>query len=480
MKITAKTSVKMLSLILAFSMLTGILSGCGKKDDEWIDSVIEITEYESNDGNNDNSDASDRTDSTASSGTGSSRQNTSTKSKNTAPDKLKNPNITVFWPMTIPDHPEFTDVNKAFEKKYGGKVTVVGEGDWDSRGTRLTNLVQSKTQVDVVAAYSKEDYPSYPATKLIRPLDASQFDFSQAPYNGIDKLNTLNFNGKLYAVCFNDSNNIGVVTVYNKTMFENAGLKTPLELYKSGQWNWNTFREAARGLSQDTNGDGTNDIYGFADYDINGLLCSNGVSLLKTDGKSYSPNQDNAVKNAYQLYFDMMNIDKSIAGDPWSWRNDMTQGKLAMVFQPSALILAMKNQGSKFDYDFVPLPKGTNAKEYYISDRWSSEHYAMGATCKNPEGAYAYMKFASEYLSKKGLYNESAGKSRYTSDQEKRIKEYAKLKVNEYSPTGFGNLKMDARSLLWEIRGGKSVGAVLEYWNNVLKQDIDIALMSSK
>lgn len=467
-------STKVVAIILSIGCMLTLFSGCGKKEDEWITSEIIVEEDVSSTESQLSENNSSKTNSDNKQSGGAS-----TKNKNSSPDKLKNPNITVFWPMTIPDHPEFTAVNKAFEKKYGGKVTVVGEGDWDGRGTRLTNLVQGKTQVDVIACYCGEDYPSYPSTKLIRPIDKSMFDFTKSPYIGTDKTNTANYNGQLYGIASNDSNKIGVVTVYNKTMFENAGMQTPLELYKSGKWNWNTFREAARNLSQDTNADGNNDIFGFADYDINGLLCSNGVSLLKYDGKSYTPNNGDAAKRAYQLYYDMMNIDKSICGDPWSWRNDMIQGKLAMVFQNTSLILAAKNQGSKFEYDFVPLPKGPDADNYYKTGA-SDSMMALGATCKNPEGAYAYMKFTAEYNSKKGLYNESVGTARYTADQEKRISEYSKLKINEYSPTGFGNLKMDARALLWEIRGGKSVGSVLEYWNNVLTQDIKIAFASGK
>lgn len=467
-------STKILAIILSIGCMLTLFSGCGKKDDEWITSEIIVEEDVSSTESQLSENNSSKTDSD-----NKQSGDTSTKNKNLSPDKLKNPNITVFWPATISDHPEFTAVNKAFEKKYGGKVTVVGEGDWDGRGTRLTNLVQGKTQVDVVASYSGEDYPSYPSTKLIRPIEETMFDFTKSPYIGADKSNIANYKGQLYSIAYNNNNSIGIVTVYNKTMFENAGMETPLELYKSGKWNWNTFREAARNLSQDTNADGNNDVFGFADYDINGLLCSNGVSLLRYDGKNYALDNSNAAKQAYQLYYDMMNIDKSISVDPWSWRNDMIQGKLAMVFQYSSLILAAKNQGSKFEYDFVPLPKGPSADSYMINGS-SGLTMALGATCKNPEGAYAYMKFTAEYNSKKGLYNESAGTARYTADQEKRISEYSKLKINEYSPTGFGNLKMDARALLWEIRGGKSVGSVLEYWNNVLTQDIKIVFASGK
>ena len=467
-------STKILAIILSIGCMLTLFSGCGKKDDKWITSEIIVEEDVSSPESHSSENNSSKTDSD-----NKQSGDTSTKNKNLSPDKLKNPNITVFWPATISDHPEFTAVNKAFEKKYGGKVTIVGEGDWDGRGTRLTNLVQGKTQVDVVASYSGEDYPSYPSTKLIRPIEETMFDFTKSPYIGADKSNIANYKGQLYSIAYNNNNSIGIVTVYNKTMFENAGMETPLELYKSGKWNWNTFREAARNLSQDTNADGNNDVFGFADYDINGLLCSNGVSLLRYDGNNYALDNSNAAKQAYQLYYDMMNIDKSISVDPWSWRNDMIQGKLAMVFQYSSLILAAKNQGSKFEYDFVPLPKGPSADSYMINGS-SGLTMALGATCKNPEGAYAYMKFTAEYNSKKGLYNESAGTARYTADQEKRISEYSKLKINEYSPTGFGNLKMDARALLWEIRGGKSVGSVLEYWNNVLTQDIKIAFASGK
>ncbi len=450
---TFKTLKKVIAVLLCIGMLFAI-AGCG--DDEWVES--EIIVYEDEDGAD---------------GQGGSA-NSSVTGKNASPDKLSDPNVTVCWPVTIDDHPEFTAINKAFEKKYGGKVTVVGDGFYDDRGVRLTNLIQSKTQVDVVF-HGDEDFPSYQLTKLIRPIDLSQFDTSSVPYNKQSDP----FRGETYLVTANYGTGAGVLCLYNKTMFENAGLETPLELYKKGEWNWNTFRDAARTLSQDTDGDGTNDIYGFADYDINGLLCTNGTSLLKKSGDTYTVNTDETVRRAYQLYFDMYNVDKSVNRDPWSWSEDMVQGKLAMVFQNPIYMLYWMEEGAKFEYDFVPMPKGPDAEGFYVSDSGQGRYFALGATCKNPEGAYAYIKFYVEQCMKKGLYDEKTAGSKYTSDQEKRLAEYSKLTVNNYSPTGFGNLKMDARSLLWEIRGGKSVGATIEYWKNVLQQDIDIALMTN-
>ena len=126
MKKNFNLSTKILAIILSIGCMLTLFSGCGKKDDEWITSEIIVEEDVSAPESQLSENNSSKTDSDNKQSGGAS-----TKNKNSSPDKLKNPNITVFWPMTIPDHPEFTAVNKAFEKKYGGKVTVVGEGDWD-------------------------------------------------------------------------------------------------------------------------------------------------------------------------------------------------------------------------------------------------------------------------------------------------------------------------------------------------------------
>jgi len=58
-----------------------------------------------------------------------------------------------------------------------------------------------------------------------------------------------------------------IVTYYNEDHFAAAGLIPPYDLDVRGQWNWETFLEAARRLTQDANGDGTPDQYG-VDYYI--------------------------------------------------------------------------------------------------------------------------------------------------------------------------------------------------------------------
>jgi multiple sugar transport system substrate-binding protein len=50
-----------------------------------------------------------------------------------------------------------------------------------------------------------------------------------------------------------------VVTFYNRDLFEAAGLEEP-----TADWTWDDFMEAARALTQDIDGDGTTDQWGFA------------------------------------------------------------------------------------------------------------------------------------------------------------------------------------------------------------------------
>ena len=123
-KITLKNGFRLLALVLTLSCMLSALGGCGNKDEEWITSEIIIEEDVPSNGDT-SVETSDNSSGSGNVQSGSSDQNqaqtSSGSSKNASPDKLKNPNITIFWPMTISDHPEFTALNKAFEEKYGGR-----------------------------------------------------------------------------------------------------------------------------------------------------------------------------------------------------------------------------------------------------------------------------------------------------------------------------------------------------------------------
>jgi ABC-type glycerol-3-phosphate transport system substrate-binding protein len=93
----------------------------------------------------------------------------------------------------------------------------------------------------------------------------------------------MKYNGKHYGVT---SGAEPMVVFYNKTMFENNGIKTPTEYYKEGKWDWNALKEVGIKLTQDTDKDGTIDQWGFMTWEpLITFLITNDTDLLKKGEK---------------------------------------------------------------------------------------------------------------------------------------------------------------------------------------------------
>lgn len=169
----------------------------------------------------------------------------------------------------------------------------------------------------------------------------------------------------------------GIFLGYNKTMIDDLGLEDPQELYKNGEWTWEKFEELAMKGNQDTNNDGTMDVYGyggiFTDF-VNGLVLNNGgtIAANTTEGLS-SPQVQEALEFINKLY----NEDK--CARPWvdgDWNDNLlawSSGKV-MFWTGMPWVLkqeadaAVKN-GSElpFDYSIVPYPQGPSGDGTYYS-----------------------------------------------------------------------------------------------------------------
>ena len=72
---------------------------------------------------------------------------------------------------------------------------------------------------------------------------------------------------------------------FNLQMIENANLEDPRDLVERGEWTWDKFLEYCIALTQDTDGDGVIDVYGFGgwpgDY-MTEFLMSNGTYIAAT------------------------------------------------------------------------------------------------------------------------------------------------------------------------------------------------------
>lgn len=92
---------------------------------------------------------------------------------------------------------------------------------------------------------------------------------------------------------------------FNKQMLEDNNLEDPRELYKRGEWTWDKFLEYCQVLTQDTDGDGQKDQWGFCGFveeTFTQLMLSNGGNIAKGTTETMS---STAVGETLQMLQDL-------------------------------------------------------------------------------------------------------------------------------------------------------------------------------
>lgn len=138
---------------------------------------------------------------------------------------------------------------------------------------------------------------------------------------------------------------------FNKQLLNDYNLEDPRDLYARGEWTWDKFVEYCQTLTQDTDGDGVVDQYGFTGFkeDVLALLImSNGGSIASgtTEGLTSAP-----VGEALQFYSDLYNVYNVCEPYTWEDNGDVTRFSYRngnIGFWPSAAWIAASNG----DYDW--------------------------------------------------------------------------------------------------------------------------------
>ncbi|MDE7224328.1 MAG: extracellular solute-binding protein, partial [Acetatifactor sp.] len=121
---------------------------------------------------------------------------------------------------------------------------------------------------------------------------------------------------------------------FNMQMLEDYNLEDPRELYARGEWTWDIFNQYCQTLTDDTDGDGQTDQYGFCGFandTFEQLMMSNGASIAT--GKTQTLDSA-AVGEALQQLYDMYNVYNICypydfeGSDSDSMRNQYTQGNI--------------------------------------------------------------------------------------------------------------------------------------------------------
>jgi len=238
--------------------------------------------------------------------------------------------------------------------------------------------------------------------QLMTPLD-DYVDFNIEPFSHV-KQNVTLWHGKHYGmfipVEYNRYNGLpqdrvyGNLLIYNKEMIENAGLPDILELQKTKQWTWDTFLNYAQGLTDDTDGDGVNDIWGFAtaskDLDFHKFSYSNNAYLVNDSNYEdiiYDFTDQRVIETVeflHKLYY----VEK-VAYLPDN--NEISDTSLYTMLKNNKLAIMGGYNVIRNDVDKTFYPIGPSANNYnctFIKEGF----YFIPKTAKNPEELAVILK----------------------------------------------------------------------------------------
>lgn len=307
------------------------------------------------------------------------------------PETLENPDISIVYWYNPDQYAYDTSKNENvydpileaipyFEARYGGEVNVIYAA-WGDMLNTVTALQQSDEAPDLFEVYDETMY-SVILSGVAQPLDAYTTDADYSYYD-VDK-DLFSWKGATYAIPLKP---YAFYIMFNRDLFDLEGLDAPDEMYRNGQWNWDTFRDVCKKLTKTVDGEITQLAYGSYEDTILSFMYANGGTMLNVDtaAGTVTSNLD-AVEVQNTLTYLVELKDTFVYGsDMWGWFDN---GAMAMI------------RGHEYPVDFpfevgmVPFPTGDDYEGKNLVVYPQGMAVPTGAS--NPEGAVAFMRIVNE------------------------------------------------------------------------------------
>ena len=382
------------------------------------------------------------------------------------PGSLENPNISFF--LWSEPSAEAKASYEAFEKKYGGKVTYEVT-TWDELEGKIVTANAAGKGPDIVYA-NEQSFIKYALNSIIKPIDGL-IDLSNEKWDPISQ--QLVWKGKHYVPVPKGTANEKLV-YFNQTMFEAAGVKTPLEYFEEGDWTFANFEKCAREMTADTNGDGKTDQWGWASWQMHVFMYANGGKsvTIGEDGSVSVTLEEKNTMDGLQFLKDGYSKYGYIKPDGnTTWQTAFPQGEVAMmtenVFPAWGYMGDMKDE-----WDIVPFPVGPGNTEK--KNIVSAGGNCLSFTTKNEAGAIAYLELQNEHTIS---IEQNQIKKVFSEAQQKRIKEARENSLLVSFEQNFGFWERTQWQLLFEVTNPETaVSATVQKWKPVLQSNINTAL----
>lgn len=298
-------------------------------------------------------------------------------------DKTK---LTMLMYGSAEQQEKLKEVIKPFEEENNCTVDIIlsSLADYDQK---LTTMIAGGTAPDAfwVAEYAvPQYYQDGLMADLTELLNDGEYDFSDFTEA---QQNHYLYDGKLVGAPFSGA---PLVCFYNKSLIEKAGLETPTELYKKGEWTVDAMIGYARKLT-----DASNNTYGidfsrggdWANWDVcmTPVLKLYGGEPWSEDYKTIGINSEKSLQGV-QTFYDLITVDKAHPAPGTTI--DFKAGQLALF--PDLFSNVKKMVDLDFEWDVVPMPFNEDGK----STGWSgSAGYAAYSEGKNLELSKKFVRF---------------------------------------------------------------------------------------
>lgn len=283
---------------------------------------------------------------------------------------------------------------KFVEENYNCKIEFVNLGG-DYINKYVTSVLAGDPVCDIGYAVTTKVLPSLIEGGIAYPVsDLDVFDFSEYKWRS-DVVDAGYYKGKNYTFLLKDPE-IRYGIFWNKTLFDKYGLPDLYDLYENNEWTWDKFKEIAIAGNQDTDSDGTIDIYGFNARENLGwcYLYSNGAFVAeKTDaGMKIDLSNPKVVEALTAMQDFTTNVEFRDAID-WScegWDSfikDFRDGKYMMCLEEFWISYAYLNkaeEGMTDDWGWVPFPKGASASDWSCYGKENGCRFMLNGI-ENPE-----------------------------------------------------------------------------------------------
>lgn len=271
-----------------------------------------------------------------------------------------------------------------FERKYGGSIKWY-QTTWENRYNDLSTYVLGGEGIDFYAG-DTGNLPKGIISGMFQAVDP-YIDLNDAIWaNTKTAMDSYKFGDKHFMFVTNVTANYMVY--YNTATLEANGLDDPWDMYKAGNWNWDTFKDMLQNFV-----DEENDQWGLDNwYNEAALLYSAGVPTVQSvDGQLVCNLNDATMEKAMNFQYDLYNSGLVLPLEQFNWAIQpamMGEGRqlfwIGGSWEAEGDPATWTHQIPPENLGLVPVPSPADSDHPYQPA--TLEGYVLCKGASNPEG----------------------------------------------------------------------------------------------